>query len=179
FLFGVGTVQVCNITVDTWNWTVGTISDEDMNPDPTHVLVVKDPNNLTAYVQALSAFLLMDSNVTIPWGGQYLLQLPVPASGYLEDLIWEDDWRADGATVIHDAPIGYFDGDDSEECTETWTYYDDNGAFIGYKLENNESKTVYEYKIQLPFIPGYEISLILGITVVSVVGIIYIYKKKS
>jgi hypothetical protein len=192
--YGAGVVSVCNITVDSWAFTTGEFL--EANKTTSQVYVMKDPANLTAYVQGVRAYLhslfpglYSEGNVTVPWAADvsyspYLAQLPVPPGGYLADIIWDAGWYSAGAKIIHDVTAGYTVPFTTftylEDCTESWIYYD-NGALIGYSLVNNESKVVYQYSIVLPGsegIPGYELSIFIGVSVVTMIGLILYMKRK-
>jgi hypothetical protein len=192
--YGAGVVTVCNITVDSWAFTTGEFL--EANKTTSQVYVMRDPANLTAYVQGVRAFLhyyyplvYSEGNVTVPWAydgilqNAYLAQVPVPPDDYLADIIWDDGWYSSGANIIHDVTAGYtveLTGFTyNEDCTESWTYYD-NGALIAYSLVNNESKVVYQYSIVLPgaAIPGYELSLFIGVSVITMIVLVLYMKRK-
>jgi hypothetical protein len=176
-----GSFPACNITVDAWEFTTNFSS---VNKTTQSVYVVKDPANVTFLAQSISTFFAAPSNVTIPWVAAILGQLAVPPTEYLDGMIWEEGWTTPGQTVRHDVTAGYTVPLTSntylQNCTEIWTFYD-NGALIGYKLINNESKTVYEYQIELPQlgIPGFELPIFFGIMGISIIGLVFIFKRKE
>jgi hypothetical protein len=192
--YGAGIVSVCNITVDSWAFTTGEFL--DANKTTSQVYVIKDPGNLTAYVQGVRAYLhflfpvlYSEGNVTVPWAADvsyspYLAQLAVPPDEYLADIIWDDGWYSSGAKIIHDVTAGYTPPFTAfvyqEDCTESWSYYD-NGALIAYSLVNNESQVVYQYSIVLPGtneIPGYEMAIFIGISAITMIGLVLYVKRK-
>ena len=184
--WGAGIVSVCNITVDSWAFTTGEFL--EANKTTSQVYVIKDPANLTAFVQGVRAFLAQPGNVTVPWAADvayspYLAQLPVPPGDYLADIIWDTGWYSAGAKIIHDVTAGYTVPFTTftylEDCTETWTYYY-NGALISYSLVNTESQVVYQYSIVLPGaqIPGYELSIFIGVSVITMIGLVIYMKRK-
>ncbi|TFF63384.1 MAG: hypothetical protein EU521_01980 [Promethearchaeota archaeon] len=188
-LFGLGIFEVCNISVDAWVFQKGAF--QEANKTTTNVYVIKDPTNLTAYVNLIRGLFFADpGNVTVPYAsnalyGAFLGQLAVPPGDYLDDIVWEDGWTHPGSKIVHDVTAGYKPLSIStfsylQDCTETWTYYD-NGALIGYKLVNDTGTTVYEYQIELPSlgIPGFDLSIFVGVTAISLIGIMYLYKRKD
>ncbi|MBD3211913.1 MAG: hypothetical protein GF311_04820 [Candidatus Lokiarchaeota archaeon] len=185
--YGLGLFPVCNITVDVWAFQTGPFL--EANKSTLQVYIIKDPANLTAYVQTIRAIFMSPGNVTVPWAADvsysaYLGQLAVPPIGYLDGLVFEDGWTTPGSSIVHEVTAGYTPPFTTftylQNCTETWTYFS-NGALIGYTLQNNESQTVYSYNIVLPGgeIPGYELSIFIGISAISMLGIVYYMKKKK
>ncbi len=192
--FGLGLMEVANITVDYWLWTTEAFN---ANPDYDELSLyfLKHPKNLTALTNFYTNFYLLTAyNVTVPFALGFLGQLPEQGSAFLSALDWEDDWSSVGFQIIHDATAGYVVylylagigfipiGSMLQDCTETWTYDSTYGAFIGYKLVNSTGTTVYEFKIELSTeaaIPGFELTIILGISGFTCVTIIYIVIKKK
>lgn len=176
-----GDIPVCNITVDYWPFMTGGFP--EANKTVENVYVWKHPENITTFVNSISSAFLMPSNVTVPWAAAALGQLAVPPAQYLDLIIWEEGWTTPGRKIVHDVTAGYAPpfttNTYQENCTETWTYFD-NGALIGYSLVNNESKTVYEFRIVLPGaeIPGYEFSIFIGVSAITMIGLVYYMKKK-
>ena len=182
-----GSFLVCNITVDSWAFTTGEFL--EANKTTSQVYVIKDPANLTAYVQVARALFAQPGNVTVPWAasttyGPYLAQLAVPPDEYLADIIWDNGWYSAGNKIIHDVTAGYTPPFTAfvyqEDCTESWSYYD-NGALIAYSLTNNESQVVYQYSIVLPGtneIPGYEMAIFIGISAITMIGLVLYVKRK-
>jgi len=192
--YGLGMFEVCNITVDSWAFTTGEFL--EANKTTSQVYVIKDPANLTAYVQTIRTILsftypfVTPGNVTIPWAADaskgilsFLGQLAVPPDDYLDDITWDQGWTTPGKKIVHEVTAGYFPPFTTniyqQNCTETWTYYD-NGALVGYSLVNNTGTTVYEYSIVLPGaeIPGYDLSIFIGISTITMIGLVYYVKKK-
>jgi len=175
-----------NYTTNNWKWTTG---DFPNTPD--------DLVNFT--VTSLYNPLNISFITTIAWGqsatinnaGFFFAQLPTPVEQYLGAVIWEPKWESIGNTVVHHAealdllinyapPYGVYAF--YENCTETWTYDGTYGAWIAYKIADNETNTIYEFSIELPTeaaIPGFELPLIIGITGFTSVGMIYIVMKKK
>jgi len=186
-LWGLGILDICNYTTDNWGYTTGEFSD---TPDSTGDTVFSfyDPTNLTAYINLLYSLtppLYTAFNVSIQNAGIYLAQLPTPVAQYLGAIVWySQKWQNVDNKVEHTPDAGdYIFGTYTqylEDCTETWTYDATYGAWIGYKIEDNESNVIYEFSIELPgAIPGYEFSLFLGITAVCMIGLIYTSLKKK
>ncbi|MGB5911221.1 MAG: hypothetical protein WBH31_08525 [Promethearchaeia archaeon] len=162
-----------------WDWTTGEFS---ATPDSIGDVVESfyDPTNLTYIVNAFFA-----SAVTVQNGAYHLAQLPTPVAQYLGAIVWAAKWQNVGNTVVHNADAGdwdsFFTFQYLEDCTEIWEYDSTYGAWIGYKILDNETNTIYEFSIELAIseIPGFELSVFLGITAMTTVGIIYTLMKKK
>jgi hypothetical protein len=177
-----GIFDAVNYTTDNWKWTTGAIP---KNPDDLtdyNVTSLYDPTNLTFYIN-----FIVSQNVTMHNAFLWLSQLPTPVAQYLGALVYEPRWGAEGETIFHNA-LGGIDYVFSwsaytyypylEDCKETWIFDETYGSFIGYKLEDNESSVIYEFAWLAPGIPGYEFTIFLGITTVSVIGLIYTMMRK-
>ena len=182
--WGLGIMDICNYTTNNWNWTTEKFADA---PDRTEesVFTFYDPTNLTAFINFYYSFIppYVAFNVSIQNAGAFLAQLPTPAAQYLGAIVWYPKWQNSGTTVIHSPDAGHYlfgtYTQYQEDCTETWTYDSTYGAWIGYKIQDNETNTIYEFSIELPGIPGYELSLFIGLTFVSIIGVIYIVIRKK
>jgi hypothetical protein len=194
-----GVYPACDIVVDYWTWTTDEFS-ETPDFDDLSTYVLKSSTNINSYVQFLTeATFGTPSDVTVPFATGLLNQLMVPADDYLGDIIWADDWSVSGTTITHEASEGYIVyqadlialaaltppyyiaiGVMQKACTETWTYDATYGAFINYKIED-AGTVVYEFNIELPevAIPGYESTVFLSVIGFSMIGLIYIIRKKK
>ena len=68
-----------------------------------------------------------------------------------------------------------------ENCTETWTYDETYGAWIGYQIKDNETNIIYEFSIELPTtaaIPGFELPILLNASMGIIITLIYVIKKR-
>lgn len=184
-VYGLGTYDSCLYMTNNWQWTTG---DFAATPDVsgTPVASLYDPTNLTSIVNSL--YLIY--NVTVQNAGAYLAQLPTPVDQYLGEIIWEPKWEAVGNTVVHSAAqfdvlpdyvnakyYVYY-----QACTETWTYDETYGAWIGYKLQDNADNVIYEFSIELPsgaVIPGYELLIITGVSAIGIISLTYATIKKK
>ena len=183
FFFGV--YDVCTYNTSNWDWTTGTFN---ATPDSVGDIVTSfyDPTNLTTYVNAFYDFFwLTPYNISMHTSGAFLAQLPTPVAGYLDALVWEPKWGSVGNKVVHNADASdvafLFGHTYLEDCTETWTYDATYGAWIGYKIQDNETNTIYEFSIELPAapaIPGFEIPIFLGVSMGMTVILIYAIMKK-
>ncbi|NVM16866.1 MAG: hypothetical protein HWN80_04065 [Candidatus Lokiarchaeota archaeon] len=178
---------VTTYNTSNWDWTTGTFN---ATPDSVGDIVTcfYEPTNLTTFVSTFYAIFPpnIPYNISLHTAGAFLAQLPTPVSDYLDEFIWEPNWGGVGNTVVHNAnamdvaPIlghTYL-----EDCTETWTYDATYGAWIGYKIQDNETNTIYEFSIELPTaaeIPGFELSVLLGASMGMMVVIIFVIMKKS
>lgn len=191
--FGLGLMEMCNITVDYWLWTTAAFT---TNPDfdELSLYFLKEPKNLTDIVNLYTlTYLGFEYNVTVPFSMGFLGQLPIQGATFLSELDWEDDWSSNGFKITHEGSNGYIIyqwyafipgfvpiGMMYEDCTEIWTYDSTYGAFIGYKLLNSESSVVYEFTIELETqIPGFELTVLLSITAVTIVCLVYVLMKKK
>ena len=181
---GIGVVEACNITTDYWDFTTG---DFNSTPDQESASAysIKDPEKLNEMC-ASYYFLAADKNVTIARMAIHFAQLPANPSGYLNEINWSRDlgFSAQGSKVVHNinnAPWMNAGGVTYQQNgTETWSYYS-NGALISYELKDNQSNTIYKYEIDLSGlgIPGFELPVLLGVTGLSLIGLIYIFRKKN
>ncbi|MFW9938801.1 MAG: hypothetical protein ACFFD5_14225 [Candidatus Thorarchaeota archaeon] len=179
------TFDAVNYTTDNWKWTTGPIPAEPDDLTDLNVTSFYAPNNLTYLVNLLTSF---TSNVTMHNAFLWLSQLPTPVAQYLGALVYEPRWGAVGNTIVHNAvyPLDYVYSWSAatyyqylENCTETWIFDETYGAFIGYKLQDNESNVIYEFAWLAPGIPGFELTIFLGITAISVIGLIYTMMRKK
>ena len=161
-----------------WDWTTGEFS---ATPDSIGDIVESfyDPTNLTYIINAFWA-----SAVTVQNAGYHLAQLPTPVAQYLGAIVWATKWQNVGNTVVHSADAGdwdfFFTFQYQEDCTEIWTYDGTYGAWIGYKILDNETNTIYEFSIELSIseIPGFELSILLGISIGMTVVLVFVIMKK-
>ncbi|MFX0106509.1 MAG: hypothetical protein ACFE75_13620 [Candidatus Hodarchaeota archaeon] len=162
-----------------WDWTTGAFS---ATPDSVGDIVVSlyDPTIITFLVN-----FIWGTNVTVQNAAALMAQLPTSVEQYLGAIVWEPGWQNVGNTVVHSATAGewafmamfqYL-----EDCTEIWTYDTTYGAWIGYKILDNETNTIYEFSIELaiPPIPGYELPILLGVSMSIMVMLIYVVMKKK
>jgi hypothetical protein len=173
--FGLGIHDAAQYNTSNWGWTLGSFNS---TPDSVGDLVTSlyDPTNITLIVNGF-----FGTNVTIQNGAAYFAQLPTPVAQYLGAIVWQPKWENVGNTVVHHAQaldwhsLAAFQY--QANCTETWSYDATYGAWIGYKIEAN-STTIYEFSIELtiPGIPGFEISILSG---ASIIAIVYIIKRKK
>lgn len=181
-----GDWPICNISMQIWNWTTGLFPEEPT--DGTNIqYILKDPLNLTSYEQEspgdltfLKSAYELDGNK-----GYFLGQLPSNPTEYLDDadLNWRENWTTPGRKIVHNAWDGeyiyegmHFSGD----CIETWSY-NENGVLTSYEIVNNNDTTVYKFEIQnegTTGIPGYNISIFLGIFALSFIGLIIFLRRK-
>ncbi|MFX1358341.1 MAG: hypothetical protein ACFFA8_13800 [Promethearchaeota archaeon] len=179
-----GVFDAANYTTDNWKWTTGAIPADPDDLTDYNVTSLYDPTNVTYIVNHLS----IPQNVSMHNAFLLLSQLPTPVAQYLGALVYEPRWGSIDNTIVHNAvyPLDYVYSFSAatfyqylENCTETWIFDETYGAFIGYKLQDNESNVIYEYAWLAPGIPGYELTILLGITTVSVIGLIYTMMKKK
>jgi len=181
-VFGLPLMDIALYNTSNWNWTTGSFSS---TPDTTGDLVRSfyDPTNLTTYINVFyTTYFLTAYNISTHTAGAFLAQLPTSVAQYLGALVWEPGWENNDNTIIHTALAGsYIFGTTIqylENCTEIWSYDATYGAWIGYKILDNETNTIYEFSIELtiPGIPGFEISILTG---ASIIAIVYIIKRKK
>jgi len=171
-----------NYTTDNWDWTLGEFG---ATPDLTGFVVRSfyGPTNITWRTN-----LIWGQDTTIYNGALYFAQLPTPVDQYLEEITWAPKWQNLGNKVVHNAEAGdaifnplvmdqYL-----ENCTETWTYGETYGAWIGYQIKDNETNIIYEFSIELPTtaaIPGFEIPILLSVSMGITISLIYVIMKKK
>ena len=180
-----GVYDVTTYNTSNWDWTTGSFS---ATPDSVGDTVISfyDPTNLTTYINAFYTFFFgIPYNISLHTSGVHLAQLPTSVSQYLGAFVWEPKWGNVGNTIVHNADasdIAFSWGFTYlEDCTETWTYDATYGAWIGYKIQDNETNTIYKFSIELPTeaeIPGFEIPLLLGVTMGMMVVLIFVIMKK-
>jgi hypothetical protein len=193
---GAGPMNAFKVETKYWLWTT---EDFASTPDEAavNVTTLYNPTDLQTLC-ALGYYLpgpvfVPGTNVSmyaIWWDGvnfitraaaTYLTQLPVDAADYLAAMIWAENWTVDGLKVIyHGTPDIY--GTFINDYTATWEFDNVYGAFIRYTLQDNESKVIYEFKVELPekgLIPGIQIPLLLGVSLASIITVIYIIMKKK
>ncbi len=175
-----------NYTTDNWDWTLG-----EFGPTPDisgfDVWSFYSPKNITWRTN-----LIWSKDTSVYNGALYFAQLPTPVDQYLEEITWAPKWQNLGNTIVHNAETGDYIIDFPllppvfdqylEDCTETWTYDETYGAWIGYQIKDNENTIIYEFSIDLPStaaIPGYELPIVLGIFSIATIGLIVLMKKKK
>ncbi|MFW9828651.1 MAG: hypothetical protein ACFFEY_13750 [Candidatus Thorarchaeota archaeon] len=184
-LFGLGIVDIATYVTDTWNWTVGAFSAAPHNED-VGVSSFYNPNTLSSFITIFYSFSLIDTNVSVQNAAIYLTQLPTDVGDYLGEIIWNDGWENVGNTIVHHALENewsfFYSFQYLENCTEIWTYDGTYGAYIGYKILDDTETVIYEYNIELPGlpgIPGFEFSIILGVSLLSIIGLIFVITRKK
>lgn len=175
-----GVFEVCNITADVWTWTTKQFGPTpNFTGIPTYIML--HPENLTYYCQLSSFF---TANVSQGMAVPFLNAVPIPAATYLSELLWDNDYVISGTTVTHNlvAPYATFFASYLVDCTETWRYSSSYGTFLGYKLVHNNGTTAYETALETPAgeqIPGFELPIVLGISMAIMISLIFIVMKKK
>ncbi len=82
-----------------------------------------------------------------------------------------EEWKTKDNTVIHDSIF------QEETFVEIFTYDTDTGFLVEYQIIDEDGAIIYKYGLT-QVIPGYELPFILGITGISIIGLIYIMKRK-
>ena len=173
-------------TTDNWVWTLGEFG---TTPDIEgfDVWGFFSPRNITWRTN-----LIWSQDTSVYNGALYFSQLPTPVDQYLEEITWAPKWQKIDNTVVHNVEAGDLIIDFPlfppiitfylENCTETWTYDETNDDWLGYKLQDNEATTIYEFSIAIPTqagIPGFELPVLVGVIAMCVLSIIYVSKKKK
>lgn len=183
-VFGLPLYDAALYNTSNWDWTTGAFS---TTPDSVGDVVISfyDPADLITYINTFyTTYFATPYNISLHTAGAYFAQLPTNVEQYLGAMIWEPKWENFGNTIVHHAVAGDFNVplytfQYVENCTETWTYDTTYGAWIGYKIEANAT-TVYEFSIFLAVgIPGFDFSITLGVTMVGIIGIIFVLMKKK
>ncbi len=183
-------VDACLILSDVWYWTTDPFNESSPDASNVPTVIFSHPENLTTYCQLLGVFIsLFAGNVSQRNALGYLNGLLVPAEDYLADLLWDNDYLIDGTTVTHTITItiakpiyfGWF-GNYFVNCTETWRYSKSYGTFLGYKLVHNNGTTAYETVLVTPSaeeIPGFELLVLTGTSIGTILCVIYVIMKKK
>jgi hypothetical protein len=183
-VFGLSLMDIALYNTSNWDWTTGSFS---ATPDSEGDIVRSfyDPTNLTTYINTFyQTYAATPYNISTHTAGAFLAQLPTSVPQYLGALVWEPGWQNDANNIIHTALEGTFIFGTAiqyeADCTEIWTYDTTYGAWIGYEILNNESNTIYKFSIELSGgIPGYEVPIILGTSVVTIIGVIVVIMKRK
>ena len=185
-VFGLPLIDITLYNTSNWDWTTGSFN---ATPDSVGDIIRSfyDPTNLTTYINAFyTTYFLTPYNISTHTAGAYLAQLPTSVPQYLGALVWESGWENYDNTIRHTALVGSFIFGTviqyEEDCTETWTYDETYGAWIGYKIQDNETNTIYEFSIELPAaaaIPGFELPILLGVSISATIGLIYVIIKRK
>lgn len=160
-----GEYDAYSIECDIWEWTKGAFS-EDPTDEEDEIIWFKDPEDINDAYAIAGGFAY---DILMPF-------VPIDAAKFLDEIDeWkenkQEEWKTKDNMVIHDSIF------DEENFVEIYTYDTNNGFLTEYKIKNEDGEVIYEYGLSL-LIPGYEIPLLLGITGISVIGLIYIMKKK-
>ncbi|MFX1289374.1 MAG: hypothetical protein ACFFAG_00305 [Promethearchaeota archaeon] len=176
------TFEACNITSDIWTWTTLPFGNVPNVTGSGYVLM--HPENLTYYCQIMSPF--PTGNVSQVSGFGFLNFLPIPADTYLSELLWDNDYTISGTTVTHNVAAFYTGLPGVTylvNCVESWRYSSAYGTFLGYKLVHNNGTIAYETELETPSagadIPGFEIPVLLGVSMGIIISLIYVVMKKK
>lgn len=181
---GLAKEDMTTYVTNTWDWTIGAFSNTPHNYNVS-VMSFYDPTILSEYIHIFWTFYFLDVNVSVQNAALYLTQLPTPVAQYLGAIVWEDQWQNVGNTIVHNALAGNYSFSGFqylEDCTEIWTYDETYGAYIGYKILDNETNVIYEYNIELPGTPaisGYNLPIVIGIANIGIISLIFILMKKK
>ena len=161
-----GTYDAFSLEVEIWEWTSENF-EEDPDEDEFEIVWFKDPEDINDAYKIVGGFAY---DIIMPF-------VPINVENFLDDIDeWKEndheEWKTKDNMVIHDSI-----SDEEENFVEIYTYDMNNGFLINYIIKDNDGTIVYEYGLHLT-IPGYEIPLLLGITGISLIGLIYIAKKR-
>jgi hypothetical protein len=184
--YGLGYMYGFQIYTEQWPWTTAGFDSVVSFPDSYYTIY--DPHD----VQALSASNGRDVSIFDSWAGgtvpviDHFYFLPIPANSYLAELNWSSGHTVDEYILTVENAIPPLDPTwFLTDYTINYTFHSNSGAFIGYRLLNNESSIIYEieaeYKVpsEEEVISGYNLPFIIGITSLAVVSLIYIIMKKK
>ncbi|MFX1394031.1 MAG: hypothetical protein ACFFAH_10695 [Promethearchaeota archaeon] len=160
-----GEYDAYGIEADVWEWTKGEFA-EDPTDEEKEIVWFKDPEDINDAYEVVGGYAY---NIIMPF-------VPISVVKFLDEIDeWKEDkqeeWKTKDNMVIHDSIF------DEENFVEIYIYDTNNGFLTEYKIKNEDGVIIYEYGLS-QFIPGYEIPLLLGIIGISVIGLIYIMKKK-
>ncbi|MHA1282573.1 MAG: hypothetical protein ACTSQP_08710 [Promethearchaeota archaeon] len=108
---------------------------------------------------------------------QYGFFWPVDTASYWDEINWKDNVDIDGskATILYDKGDYVFGSPCEEDCILEASVNGD-GILSDIKLLNDKDKVIVEFTLNA--IPGYEITLLIGIIIIFSIGLIYIGMKK-
>ncbi|MGQ4875158.1 MAG: hypothetical protein ACP6IY_13915 [Promethearchaeia archaeon] len=156
-------VKIWNVTAIRWDWTTDTkdFEDEDKADDPYWSWVYQDPDDWGSDVSGMAAIMLSMSGI------------PTPVADYLKAIDWEDDVSIKDTT----AKVKTKDYDTNKTIYYEITWDAGKGYLANFKvLDGDDEKVIYEIAVQA--IPGYELPILLGLSALSIIGIIYALRKK-
>lgn len=184
--YGLGYMYAFQIYTKEWPWTLTGF--DSVTPFTFAYYTFYDPQD----VQALSAVNGRNVSIFDTWaGGTYSVIshfrfLPIPANSYLAELVWASGHTINGFNltvenaIVPNDPTWFL-----TNYTMTFTSDSVSGAYIGCRLQDNESSVIYEveaeYKVpsEEPEIFGYSFPFLIGITSLAMVCLIYIIMKKK
>ncbi len=144
--------------VDLWEWT-----DKDFEVDPDKkdqtIAWFETPGDLNDIYNYYAGF-----------SGQMPF-VPNNVLTYLENVNYKHGWEGKGNEIIHRDKV-------KEAYTMTYTYDESNGFLSKCIIEDSENVIVYEVLISNA-IPGYEVSILLSISMIGIVGLVILYYKKQ
>jgi len=153
------------IEANVWEWIKGEFA-EDPTDEEKEIVWFKDPEDINDAYGVVGGYAF---DIEMPF-------VPISVVKFLDRIDeWKEDrqeeWKTKDNMVIHDSIFN------DENFVEIYTYDENNGFLTGYKIKNEKGVIIYEYGLSLS-IPGYEIPIILGIAGLTIIGLIYIIKKK-
>ncbi len=160
-----GSYDAFLIEADIWEWTDEEF-EKEADEDEFEIVTFKDPEDINDAYKTVGGYAY---DIILPF-------VPIDVVKFLDKIDeWKEndheEWKTEGNTVIHDSIF------QEETFVETFTYDTDTGFLVEYKIMDEDGAVIYKYG-QSKFIPGYEIPLILGIAGISIIGLIYIMKRK-
>ncbi|MFX1315505.1 MAG: hypothetical protein ACFE9T_06540 [Promethearchaeota archaeon] len=184
--YGIGIMYSFQIYTKQWPWT--TTGFESVTPVSKSYYTFYDPQD----VQALSANNGRNVSIFDFWMGgiasiiSHFYFLPIPANDYLAELIWSSGHTISDFTLTVENAIPPLDPTwFLTNYTINYTFDSDSGAFIGYRLQDNESSVIYEIEADYnvpseePEISGYSFPFLIGITSLAMVCLLYIIMRKK
>lgn len=153
-----------NVTYDTfyiqydwWDWTNDEFQkDPDKNEEIAHVAVnPEDQYDMPNFI-------------------------PVPVADYIENmkedqvcyLYSQDDYSTTANSISLQVETS-----EGKDVILTWTYDSSQGYLSSFKIEDADGHLVYECGTSA--IPGYNLSIFLGIGLISLVGLVFLQMKKN
>ncbi len=140
------------IHIEYWDWT-----DQDFSGsgETKYGYIYKDP--------------------TDPWAFLFVLAtpfVPTPVNSYLETAF-------DGTTIdVDDTTVSLGFTYYGENYKFSYTYRESDGVLEKFALTQSGTE-IYAYELETFQIPGYELTILLGITLISTFGLIYLVMKKK
>lgn len=196
-------VDVWKVYIDLWNYVD---PEYNFNPEPDIEeelnIYFQDPEDIKKFTYR-DDYDIKDSGANLNDIAASGFIIPTPVGDYLDKINWQDDcwvpivykdfinqgakedylewdWESDGNRIIHKATFAGKDKDSSwqyKDFKEEWIYNKYTGLITLYRILYG-AKILYEVAATSIFNTIYDLSILLGVMVVLIIGLIYRVRKK-